>query len=307
MRVLITGIDGFVAPFLARIEKDTNNVYGTYLKEPISEKGINYLSMDILDEKSVDKVIANVKPDVIYHLAGFSSVADSWKTPEMAMKINAGGTYNLLNAVKKAGIKPKIVAVSSADVYGNPVHLPISESHLLNPQSPYGESRIEQEKLIAGFKELDVVVSRSFSHTGPGQSTKFVCSDFAYKVAMIEKGIANNVLMHGNLEIKRDFSDVRDIVKAYALLAKKGKPHQAYNVCSGKAYSIGQILDILIGMSKSKIIKKFDSSKTRKADIPVMQGDNSKLVNDTGWKPEIEFEQTLKDILEYWRTNIPVN
>ncbi|MFA5887123.1 MAG: GDP-mannose 4,6-dehydratase [Candidatus Nanoarchaeia archaeon] len=304
MRVLITGIDGFVAPFLARLEKNTNEVFGAYLKEPIREKGINYILMDLLDEKAVDKVIADVKPDVIYHLAGFSSVADSWKTPKMAMKINAGGTYNLLNAVQKAGINPRIVAVSSADVYGNPLHLPISESHPLNPQSPYGESRIEQENIISGFKKLDVIISRSFSHTGPGQSTKFVCSDFAYKIAAIEKGIADNILMHGDIKIKRDFSDVRDIVRAYVLLARKGKPHQAYNVCSGKAYSIGQILDIFLRMSKSKIIKKFDSSKTRKADIPVLQGDNSKLVNDTGWKPEIKLEETLKELLEYWRNNI---
>lgn len=303
MRVLITGIDGFVAPFLARLEKDANEVFGAYLKEPIREKGINYIPMDLLDEKAVDKVVADLKPGIIYHLAGFSSVADSWKTPEMAMKTNAGGTYNLLNAVKKAGINPRIVAVSSADVYGIPLYLPIGESHPLNPQSPYGKSRIEQERIIAGFRELDVIVSRSFSHTGPGQSTKFVCSDFAYKVASIEKGIAGNILMHGNIEIKRDFSDVRDIVKAYALLARKGKPHQAYNVCSGRAYSIGQILDILIGMSKSKIIKKFDSSKTRRADIPILQGDNSKLAGDTCWKPEIKFEQTLKDLLEYWRNN----
>ncbi|MDI6738272.1 MAG: GDP-mannose 4,6-dehydratase [Nanoarchaeota archaeon] len=304
MRVLITGIDGFVAPFLARLEAGSNTVYGTYLNEPNRLQGIHYVYLDLLDAKLTEKVIADIKPEVIYHLAGVGSVADSWKNPSMTMKVNATGTYNLLNAVTKAGIIPRIVAVSSADVYGNPLYLPINELHQLNPQSPYGFSKMELEKIIEGFKGLDVVVSRSFSHTGPGQSTKFVCSAFAHQIALIEQGKADPVLMYGNLDIKRDFSDVRDIVRAYKLLAEKGKSHEAYNVCSGKVFSIGQILDILIGISKAKIIKKPDSVKLRKVDIPVLKGDNSKLIKDTGWKPEIKFEETLKELLEYWRNNI---
>ena len=205
MRVLITGIDGFVAPFLARLEKNNNDVYGAYLKEPIKEKGIKYIFMDLLDEKAADKVIADVKPDVIYHLAGFSSVADSWKTPEIAMKINAGGTYNLLNAVQKAGIRPKIVVVSSADVYGNPVHLPISESHPLNPQSPYGKSRIEQEKIIAGFKELDVVISRSFSHTGRGKAQSLYVLILHIRLLQLRKELQTMFLCMEILKLKGIF------------------------------------------------------------------------------------------------------
>lgn len=304
MRILITGIDGFVAPFLARELSTENEVFGTYLLEPKKENGVDYHFMDILDAKSVSDAINHAKPDVVYHLAGFSSVADSWNNPEMTMKVNAEGTRNILEAVQAAKLSPKIVAVSSADVYGVPRYVPIDEKHPLNPQSPYGKSRIEQEKIIAAYKEMDITIARSFSHTGPGQGTKFVCSDFAYKIAAIEKGLAGNTLMHGSLDIRRDFSDVRDIVKAYMLLAKKGKSHEAYNVCSGKALSIGHILDMLIGMSDAKITKKLDPAKVRKADIPILQGNNAKIMKATGWHPEIDFKQTLKEILEYWRQNI---
>lgn len=304
MKALITGIDGFVGPFLARLEQKDNVVYGTYLKEPIRQKGVQYVFMDLLDRQLVEKVISEIQPGRIYHLAGFSSVAESWKYPEMAMAVNANGMKNLLDAVVNAKISPKIVVISSADVYGEPKSLPIDESHPLNPQSPYGKSRVEQEKIISNYQELDITVARSFSHTGPGQDTKFVCSAFAWQIALIEKGEAAPVIMHGNLGIKRDFSDVRDVVKAYKLLAEKGKPHQFYNVCSGGIFSLNEILDILLSMSHVKIEKKLDPSKVRKADIPALHGDNAKLKAATGWKPEIDFKQTLKEILEYWRFKV---
>lgn len=305
MKVLITGIDGFVAPFLARELLKENEVCGTYLLEPKNEEGIDHRFMDILDINSVTNVISSLKPEVIYHLAGFSSVADSWHNPEKAKEVNVHGTKNILDAIIKLKIASKVVVVSSADIYGIPKQIPINETHPLQPQSPYGLSRLEQERIISQYKGIDITIARSFSHTGPGQSAKFVCSDFAYRVAAIEKGAADNILMHGSLDVRRDFSDVRDIVRAYILLAKKGKSHEAYNVCSGRAFSIGQILDMLMGMSKATIIKKLDSAKVRKADIPILLGDNSKITKTTGWKPLINFEQTLKDILEYWRLNIP--
>ncbi|MBU2637818.1 MAG: GDP-mannose 4,6-dehydratase [Nanoarchaeota archaeon] len=305
MKVLITGIDGFVAPFLAKIELEAgNSVYGSYLKEPSRLPGVHYVFMDLLDKQLVEKIIAEIKPDRIYHLAGFSSVAESWKYPEMAMKVNAHGMQNLLDGIVDAKIKPKIVVVSSADVYGVPEYLPINESHLLNPQSPYGKSRVEQEKIISRYKDLDITIARSFSHTGPGQEAKFVCSAFSWQIALIEQGEAKPVIMHGNLEIKRDFSDVRDIVRAYKLLAEKGKSHDFYNVCSGRLFSLNEILDMLLSMSTAKIVKKLDPSKVRQADILVLHGDNSKLKAAAGWKPEIDFKQTLKEILEYWRKKV---
>lgn len=304
MRVLITGIDGFVAPFLARLEKDTNEVYGTYLKEPVREKGIHYIFLDLLDRNLFKKIIQQIKPERIYHLAGFSSVADSWKNPEMAMKINAEGTRNLLDAVAATEINPRILIVSSADVYGSSQDMPLTELHPLNMQSPYGKSKIEQEKIILSYKTQEVIIARSFNHTGPGQEPKFVCSAFAKQVALIEAGKIEPIILHGNLDVKRDFSDVRDVVRAYKLLAEKGKAHEVYNVCSGKIFSLHEILNTLISMSDAEIEKKLDPERIRQTDISVLVGDNSKLIYATGWSPKIDFKQTLKEILDYWRKKV---
>jgi len=305
MNVLITGIEGFVAPYLAELFAGTDKVYGTYFLKPANKiNGISCLYMDITDVKSVNETIALVKPDMIFHLAGFSSIAESWKTPELAFKINADGTKNLLDAVATLGLDPRILLVSSADVYGNPNPLPVSEDAALNPITPYGKSRHKQEKIAASYANLHIVIARSFNHTGPGQPPKFACPSFAMQVARIEHNLQEPVIKHGDLSIRRDFSDVRDVVRAYKLLAEKGKKHNIYNVCSGKSYSMKEILALLMSMSSVNIKTEEDPALVRPTDIPELVGSNAKLCKDTGWGPAIEFKQTLKDMLEYWRKKV---
>lgn len=310
MKALVTGIEGFVGSYLAEeLSKKGFEVYGTYL-DPVKKevKCIKNFYLDVTDKEEAVKVISKIKPDQIFHLAGFSSVALSWKNPELCHKVNVEGTENLLDAVLTAGISPKILVISSAEVYGKPQKIPITEEHPLNPDNPYAKSRLEQEKVVLNYvknKGIKAIISRSFNHTGPGQLPTFVCSDFAYQIAKIEKGLQEPVIRTGDLSVKRDFSDVRDIVRAYVLALEKCRVGEIYNICSGKAYSIKEILDTLILLSGRKDIKVMqDSGKVRPSDVDIMLGDNSKFKAETVWKPQIKFDETLKGILEWWRRSI---
>ncbi len=305
MNVLITGIEGFVGPYIAELYFGKANVHGTYLLESEEKlEGVEYHHMDVEDKESVNKVISEVKPDVVFHLAGFSSVAQSWKNPEKVMSVNAQGTKNLLEIITELNLNPKILVVSSSEIYGKPLVIPMGEEHPLNPGSPYAESRLKQEKIIAQYKDLDIIIARSFNHTGPRQNPEFVFPSFVKQVVMIEKGLQEPVIKHGNLDVKRDFSDVRDVVKAYVLLIEKGKAHEVYNVCSNNLLSLNEMLDLLISMSSKQIKKELDPERFRPVDIPVMQGDNSKLIRETRWSPQIPINRTLNDMLEYFRKRI---
>lgn len=304
MKSLITGVSGFVGPYLANhLVENGHKVYGIERSDKKVANCKIYVA-DILDEKKVFNAINEVKPDYIFHLAGQSSVEVSWKEPRLTMDINVNGTKNLLNSVIKAKINPKIVVVSSSEIYGNPKKLPLKEDHPLEPISPYGESRLKQEELVQEFvktHDMSIVLARSFPHTGPGQIPKFVCPAFAEQIVKIERGKSEAVIKVGNLENERDFSDVRDIVRAYLLMAEKCRNGEAYNVCYGKAWKIKKILDYLLSMSSIKPEIILDPEKLRKTDMPKVLGDHSKITKESGWKPEIRFEETLKDILEYWR------
>jgi len=308
MKVLITGIEGFVGPYIAdSLLQDGAEVIGTYLitqrqeTHPLNPK-ITSEQLDVTDTKAVDALIKKIRPDAIVHLAGFSSVSQSWKHPELCWKINVEGTRNLLEAVVRANINPTILIISSAEVYGKPLRLPITEEHLLNPDSPYGKSRKEMERLALEYhssKKLKTIILRSFNHTGPGQMPTFVCSEFAQQVARIKSGLAEPVMTVGDFNVQRDFSDVRDIAKAYVLALTECIPGEIYNVCSGKAYSIKEILEKIIRFSGIKITVTQDEAKTRPVNIQVLQGSHEKFSTETGWRPEIDLSQTLKDLLEY--------
>jgi len=302
MRALITGICGFVGPYLAKhLQRNNYSICGTYLDKPCEIKNIKQEQLDITDHKAVFEVVSHTNPDVIFHLAGFSSVQESWKKPELCHKINVGGTKNLLESLAALGTQPRVLLVSSAQVYGKPVKIPIKEDHPLNPLSPYAASRLEMETLASGYSSLRIVISRSFNHIGPGQPLGFVCSDFAHQIARIEKEKHEPLIKVGNLDARRDFTDVRDMVKAYLLAVEKGIPGQTYNLCSSKSWSMQQILDMFLGMSSKKISVKRDAEKMRPSDIPELKGNNTKFVRQTGWKPIINLRQTLKDTLDYWR------
>ncbi|MBD3360216.1 NAD-dependent epimerase/dehydratase family protein [Candidatus Peregrinibacteria bacterium] len=289
-KAFITGISGFVGPYLKKeLENRGYKVFGTDISEG-----------DIRDKKFVFNKIKEVNPDEIYHLAGFSSVGMSFKEPEKTFEINVEGTRNLLSACKKHAPASKILIVSSAEVYGKASIIPISESEPLKEGSPYSKSRIAQENLIKEFPELFIVISRSFNHTGPGQPLYFVLSDFCMQVAEIEKGTCKPRLFTGDLSVVRDFSDVRDVVKAYNVLLIKGIDKEAYNVGSGKGYSLKELLDKILSFTSKKIEIRKDPNKMRPIDIPELVADVSKI-KKLGWYPAYSIDKTLEDLLNYWR------
>lgn len=304
-RAFITGVSGFVGPYLVRhLAASGFEVFGIDRNGSSREVGGCVVEQcDVTDAAAVARVVKKVSPGLIFHLAGQSSVARSWKEPELTWKVNVDGFRNLLDSVTAAGISPRILLVSSAEVYGIPQKLPIAEGHPLAPVSPYGESKVEQERIaLEHVKDgMCIVIARSFNHTGPGQPSEFVCSNFAKQVAGIEKGSQPAVIKAGDLKIRRDFSDVRDVVKAYLLLLQKGVPGGAYNVCSGSAFTIGDVIGKLARLSRAEFSVEQESSRVMSNAVPVLHGDNSMIFAATGWKPLISFDATLSDLLECWR------
>jgi GDP-4-dehydro-6-deoxy-D-mannose reductase len=304
MRALVTGAEGFVGPYLISfLKKEGIDAFGTYFRSESKKK--NFYRMDVTDKEEVFNLMKKIKPDYLFHLAGFSSVKASFDNPELCMKINVEGTRNILDAIFQNSLKTKILVVSSAEVYGKPKFLPITEEHPLSASSPYGESRIKQEELCAEYAKngLFIVISRSFNHTGPEQTDTFVIPSFAKQIALIEKS-KQKVINVGNLGAVRDFSDVRDVVRAYYMLLKKGNKGEKYNVCSGKGYVLKDILKKLTYISGADILIEKDTERMRAADIPALVGDNTRIRETTGWKPEIDIDETLRDVLEYWRKEI---
>ena len=309
MKALITGVDGFVGKYLSEyLLKQKYEVYGTTISEKYKNEKIKIYKMNLLDEKEVNKVIKMIKPDKIFHLAGQSAVGLSWEKPVLTVNINVNGTLNLLEAVRNYSKDSKILIVGSSDQYGpiKPEECPIKESKIQNPQSPYGVSKKAQEemcKLYVNDYHTNIIMVRAFNHIGAGQSTNFVVADFASKIAQIEKG-SEPVLKVGNLESFRDFTDVRDIVRGYSLLLEKGKIGEIYNIGSGKEVKVSEILKKLVSMSKKEIKIEIDPNKFRPVDVPLVVCDNSKIKKDTGWETEFLINDTLEEVLEYWRSVI---
>jgi len=308
MKAFITGISGFVGKHLADflISKHIE-VFGIDIADGFERNSkVHYSKADIFDSKALTDLLSNINPDYIFHLAGYSSVKKSFEQPELCKKINVLGSKSLFDAVLASGIQPKILIISSADIYGIPKKLPLVETHELHPVSPYAESRKEQEELCRYYYDtynLHIIIARSFPHIGPGQQPIFVVSDFAKQIAEIENG-KEPVIRVGNLKARRDFIDVRDVVKAYLLGVEKGKTGEIYNICSGTSYSIKEILDMLLSLTTVKIKVKQDLQRVRQNDIPDLRGDNSKFFQQTGWSPRIALKTTLVDVLTYWRKNL---
>jgi len=316
-RVLITGITGFVGSHLSEFLLDKNvEIYGierwrskTENIDHIKDK-LKLIKADVRDAHSIENVIKKVEPNYIFHLAAQSFVPMSWNAPIETLETNIIGTVNLLEGVRKSEIDPKIHIAGSSEEYGMvyPNELPIKETNPLRPLSPYGVSKVAQDRLGYQYHKsygLKIVITRAFNHTGPRRGESFVTSNFSKQIAEIEKGIKKPEISVGNLEAKRDFTDVRDIVKGYWLAINKCEYGEVYNLCSGKARSIKDVLDLLISLSKVKKIKIVqDPSRMRPSDVPILQGDFTKFHERTGWKPEIPFEKTMKDLLDYWRNKV---
>lgn len=298
MRALITGIKGFVGQYLLdELEKNNIETFGISRKEEIEE---NIYKGDILDLESIANIIRSIRPDVVFHLAGFTSVKDSWEKPDEAMRLNKGGTENLYKAIEQIDANIKVILISSAEVYGKPLKLPLLETDLVHPENPYSKSKLAQEEVARENPKIRTIICRSFHHTGPRQQPIFAIPSFAKQIAAIEASLQTEILV-GNLDAKRDFTDVRDVVRAYRLLSQSNKWGQIYNICSGKIWSMKQVLNTLLKYSKKDIKTTIDPSKMRPSDIPILQGDNTKIKNNIEWEPQIPFEQTLLDTLNYWR------
>jgi len=288
-------------------------IYGTSFpdnpEKDDSYRGKNISYLDIRSEEKVLDAIKTTHPDWIFHLAAISNVRHSWEKKRETMETNLMGTFYLFEGLRKFASQAKILFISSSDVYGilSPTEKALKEEDSFHVVNPYAFTKVSGEilsKFYAEIENLDIIIVRSFPHTGPGQGPDFVCSDWASQIAQIEKGLAKPVIEVGNLSVKRDFTDVRDVVRAYALLMEKGRKGEVYNICSGNAVSLREILDLLLSFSSLKIEVHVDSSKLRKADIPLLLGENQKIKQETSWEPEISLKQSLHDLLEYWRKKV---
>jgi GDP-4-dehydro-6-deoxy-D-mannose reductase len=316
-KALITGITGFVGSHLSELLIDKGlEVYGTDRWRSRTENidhikdRLKLIKTDMRDAHSVEQLIRKVQPDCIFHLAAQSFVPMSWSAPVDTIETNVVGTVNLFEAIRKSETSPKIQVAGSSEEYGMVYEneLPIRETNPLRPMSPYGVSKVTQDRLSYQYNRsygLKIVITRAFNHTGPRRGEVFVTSNFCRQVAEIEKGKRKPVMRVGNLEARRDFTDVRDIVRAYWLALQKCDFGEVYNICSGKAITIRELLDMIVKMSTSKGIRiEQDPSRMRPSDVTVLQGDCTKFKEKTGWKPEIPFEKTVEDLLNYWRERV---
>ena len=313
MHVLITGGAGFVGSHLTgKCLSEGHDVTildhsSMDLKNLESVKNdIKVISCDICDYVSCQKAIAETNPEVVFHLAAISFVPDAQNNPGLAVNINVSGTFNVLEASRKLSGLRKFIFISSSEVYGKKSTdgKPINESLDCSPVTLYAVTKQQGEILSLWFyreNNMPVVIFRPFNHVGPRQSSNFVVSSFARQIAEIEAGKVPPVIKVGNLSPGRDFSDVRDIVEAYVRSITKAKPGEIYNLCSGVSRTIQSVLDDLLSRTKCKINIKTDSERIRKNDDSVFVGDSSKFTNDTGWCSTYEWDNTLDDLLEYWR------
>lgn len=295
MRSLITGGRGFV---------------GTWLADHLREQGdevvaIDY-EVDVTDPVALLEAVTAAAPDAIYHLAALTHVGESWKDPLQVLQVNVIGTAALLAAARQCGTDPRVLVTSSAEVYGavtDPSLMPLDELTPTAPLTPYAASKLAAEALIGqAFRGhgQEVIVVRPFNHIGPGQTPNFAVPALAKRIVEADRREDSSIAV-GNLAARRDFTDVRDVVKAYRLLIESGTPGEVYNVCSGHDVAIEEIATTLLRLAGTSLEFKTDPALTRPVEVPVLRGDPTRLQHATGWKPEIPLEQTLADVLEYWR------
>jgi len=314
-KVLITGITGFVGEHLAKhlLTQNTTEIIGTYRSDAGLTKfadhqdAVTLEKVDLLNREHVSQLIAKHKPQQIYHLAGSSATGTSFHSPDQSLTNNILSSLFLLDVLKEQELQgTRVMVVSSADIYGLVAEkdLPIDEQTELRPLNPYAVSKIAQDYLGLQYHlayGMDIVRVRPFNHIGPGQNDNFVLPSFAKQIVEIEKKQKDPVLSVGSLEAKRDFTDVRDMVRAYSLLMEKGETGEVYNIGSGESYQIKELLDMLLALTDQHITIQQDPTKLRPVEVPEFICDARKSNTLTDWKPEISMQQTLQDILDYWR------
>lgn len=311
-RSLIIGAGGFVGDYLIKYlsENSSGKVYATKLaSQDYDNSNAVIYDLDIMDKDNIISVLYETRPTHIFHLAAQSSVGVAWKNPGLTIDINIKGSVNVLDAVRELYYKPRILMIGSGEEYGHirPDEVPIREDSHLRPGNIYAATKACQNMIgdiYAQAYDMNLMQVRAFNHIGPGQASLFVVSDFCKQVAEIEKGLRKPVIKVGNLMAKRDFTDVRDVVRAYYMLAEKGKSGETYNVGCGNAIYINDILMMIISKSRSEISVEVDQSKIRPVDVPVIEADITKIRENVGWMPQIPLEQTIEDTLEYWRRHV---
>jgi GDP-4-dehydro-6-deoxy-D-mannose reductase len=313
-KYLITGFSGFVGTSFAKYLNSNSfdtSIVGIDIVKPAYDVNnfqnikVKFERSDLRDRERVSKIIYDFSPDYILHLASYSSVAESWKSPVNSFQNNVNIFLDLLEDIRKIGIKSRIISVGSSEEYGavEISKLPLIEDQILNPTIPFGIAKYSQEligKLYADVYGMDIIMTRSFNHLGPGQSEEFAISSFAKQMAEIKRNNQNEFILAGDISVVRDFTDVRDVVRAYDILFRKGKKGEIYNVCSGSGISLHNILQIMSEILDIKFIVCEDKKLKRPKDNPVIIGSNEKVKKETGWKNSIKLEDSLKDMLNYY-------
>ncbi|MBE6862395.1 MAG: NAD-dependent epimerase/dehydratase family protein [Ruminococcus sp.] len=311
MKALIIGGAGFVGVYLIReLAAAGYETHATCLpSEKIESGDCSVHTLDILEKDSVTELFRSISPDAVFHLAAQSSVAVSWKKPQLTADINVIGSINVLEAMRECGKSMRLILIGSGEEYGfiREGACPLSEEETLRPGNIYAATKACQGMLGEIYSrayKLDIIMVRAFNHSGPGQLPMFVISDFCRQIAEIEMGDRTAEMSVGNLSAMRDFTDVRDVVRAYRMLAEKGVSGRTYNVGRGKAVAVKEILDTALEMSEKEITVTQDPSRMRASDIPIIEPDVTRIFADTGWKAEISMRQTIEDTLNYWRENL---
>ncbi|MBI1282330.1 MAG: NAD-dependent epimerase/dehydratase family protein [Anaerolineaceae bacterium] len=314
MRILITGVGGFVGRHLFNTlcnQYPDAIIHGTAIDQPpqMGNDRLQYHLVDLKNYTAIHDLIAQIEPNQIYHLAAQSSPRKSFLIPWETLENNIKSQLNIIQACIALKLQPRMLVISSAEIYGpvRPDQLPINEDAPLRPTNPYGVSKVAQDMLGLQYymsHKLPILRARPFNHFGPGQSEGFVATDFAVQVARIEAGLQESVIEVGNLAAERDFTDVRDVVSAYTQIMEKGVPGAVYNVASGTPYSIQYLLDVLLKYSTVTIQVRVSPARMMPIDVPVVQGDTTRLQMLSGWQPSIPFETTLLDVLNDWRGRV---
>ena len=308
---LVTGATGFAGGHLLDLLFKTDGPPIAAWARPGGQPAtihprVQWRAVDLLDATAVKQAIADIQPSAIYHLAGLSHLGKSWQRSVAHLETHVLGTHHLLEGVRIHTPKCRVLVVSSGMIY-RPQDLPVGEDAPLGPVSPYALSKLAEDQLAlhaAAHDDLDIVVARPFNHTGPGQAPTFAASSFARQIVEIERGKTPPTIAVGNLEARRDVTDVRDVVAAYAALMRHGRRGIAYNVCRSQTIGMGDLLNRLLAMSSARVELVTDPARLRPSDLPFLAGRADRLRADTGWTPRIPLEQTLADLLGFWRRSL---
>jgi GDP-4-dehydro-6-deoxy-D-mannose reductase len=303
--VLVTGAAGFAGSHLLDLlASDDLRIIAWHRPDgspPRDVAGITWQAVDLLDRAAVGAAIAALSPDVVYHCAGAPHVGHSWHSTAATFAANVRGTHHIIEGLRDNQRAARVMVASSALVYGSS-NRPLREDDIIRPSSPYAVSKLAQELVAVDDSDrLHVSIARAFNHFGPRQSPDFVASGFARRIAEIEAGCGEAELGVGNLEARRDLTDVRDTVRAYRAIVERGRPGRVYNVCSGRAVRIRDLLDMLLARARVPIAVRIDPNRYRPSDQPIVLVDSGRIRDEIGWTPEVPLERTLDDLIEYWR------